>query len=173
MSQVLFLGGSAGGHLAGQFVNIQTNPDYAELMGVSPVLEKENIKAVIFNSALLDNERFSSTGDVFFDWTFLQCGRAYFDVGFLQGHDNVMQSNVIDNVTSNFPPSYISDGNTGTFDAQARDLCKKLDSLGVMNHVNLHEKSEVVLGHGFESDGSEWAEDNMRQQLAFIDAILK
>lgn len=113
MSRVVF----AGGQLEGQFVNLQTNPDYAYEMGINPVMNADDIAAVLFNSALLDTERFSETGNHIWNWLFLQCGRMYFDSDFLKGNESAEQADVIDHLTTAFPPSYISDGNNGHFGA--------------------------------------------------------
>lgn len=172
MSKIIFTGGSAGGHLEGQFVNIQTNEAYAKELGITPVLDKESIVAVIFNSALLDNERFGKTGTAIIDYLFTQCGRTYFNCNRLEGNRNVIQSNVIENMTKDFPACYISDGNTGTFNEQAKELYEKTKALGIISYFNFHEKSEVMLFHGYEQDGSESSIDNMKKQIKFLQQLV-
>lgn len=172
MSRVVFAGASAGGQLEGQFVNIQTNPDYAYEMGINPVMNADDIAAVLFNSALLDTERFSETGNHIWNWLFLQCGRMYFDSDFLKGNESAEQADVIDHLTTAFPPSYISDGNNGTFDSQAKELHARMDELGIVNCFHYHDQTEVILGHGYETGSDEWAVENMDAQLAFLDSLL-
>lgn len=166
--KLFFGGGSAGGQLAGQFVNIQTNSDYAAQMGMTACLEPTDIKAVLFNSALLDNERFDRTDSNIMNFLFLRCGRAYFETKKLQGHPQVQQSNVIENITADFPPAFISDGNSGTFTGQAIDLHKKLTELGVKAELNLYPRSEAKLSHGFESFNNSYGRDNMEKMLGFL-----
>lgn len=173
MKQVIFIGGSAGGQLEGQFVNIQTNSKYAEEMKIEPVIAKENIVAVIFHSALLDNEKFSETNNSIIDYVFFQCGRMYFGSDLLVGDSEAIQGNVIDNLTRDFPPSYISDGNYGTFDSQAKELHAKMNELGIVNYFNYYEKSEVILTHGYETGNSKWAKENQKKELEFLEEIIK
>lgn len=173
LDALVFAGGSAGGQLAGQFVNIQTNENYAAQMGVSSVLEPQQIKAVLFNSALLNCEDFSVTNDVLYDYLFFQLGRVYFGCGFLKGEPAVKESSVIGNITASFPPCYISDGNTATFYLQAQELDKQLTSLGITHEFNFYEKSTATLRHGYETSNSEWASDNLKQELLFLQKVIE
>lgn len=173
MDHVIFAGNSAGGQLAGQLVNVQTNPDYAEQMEISPVIAPEHISAVLFNSSLLDNERFSVTHSPLADWSFWLCGREYFDCGFLKGNAKVIESNVITNVTAQFPPAFISDGNSGTFYDQAKDLHERLDVLGVKNTFNFYDSLVAKLGHDFETGNSVYAEENATLEISFLNAVAK
>ncbi len=171
MTDVIFGGHSAGGQIAGQFVNIQTNSDYASKMGITPVISKDNIKAVVFVSSLLDSERMTKTGDHIFDWMLLQLGRIYFGNNSLVGQENVMQSNVITNTTEYFPPTFISDGNYASFNEQALELHNRLNQLGVKNTFNFYEKSEVELYHGYETDVNKYAQANMIKLLEFLKSL--
>lgn len=55
MDAVFLSGGSAGGNLAGIMANLQTNPEYAEEMEITSALSPEEVKGVVFISALFDN----------------------------------------------------------------------------------------------------------------------
>lgn len=168
--KLVFSGTSAGGNLAGQFVNIQTNKTYAEEMGIEPVLDKENIKAVVFSSSLLDNSRFgkSDNGSLILDYLWFQSGRAYLKAGYLDKNDYVEQSNVISHVTKNFPHTYISDANTGSFLNQAKELQNRLDELGVENTYHFIELSEGSTSHGYETSNTEFGRRNMMCLLEFL-----
>lgn len=168
MERVIFQGASAGGQIIGQFINIQLDGNYRNEMGIEPCIKKEHIKAVIFNSALLDSEKFSETGNWVLDWVFWLCGREYFNTGFLRGNRQVMQSNVISHIQPGFPPTFISDGNSGTFDQQAFLLDKRMNELGIEHTLNYYERTDAKLGHGFEMGTDVWAIDNMQKQLAFL-----
>lgn len=173
MSQVILAGASAGGQIAGQLALIHTNPQYAAEIGIAPILPKDSIRGVIFNSALLDVERFSITHNCVFDYFFLLCGRCYFGRGFMRGNKNAIQSSIIRNATEHFPPSYISDGNTSTFYEQASDFHARLDALKVPNTFYFIHKESATLLHGYEIDGSDWADLNMEKQIEFLRTIAK
>lgn len=168
MKEVVLAGSSAGGQLIGQFTNIQTNPDYALKLGISPVMNPGEIKAVLFNSALLDMERFGKTGSFMSDWLFVKCGQAYFDVKTLPGNAAVISAKVTDFVTDAFPPTFISDANTASFSDQAIELDRKLTQLDVKHVLNICPKSEKKLLHGFENKNDRFGLDNMDQMISFL-----
>ena len=165
-------GGSAGGQLIGQFANMVTNQSYRREMGMEIPLKEESFKAMVFSSALLDNERYDRTDNFVLNLLFLKCGRAYFEVKKLQGDAAVIQSNVIENATKNFPPTFISDGNSGSFTDQNIEFGEKLKRLEVPCEVNIYPKEERKLTHGFEAVQNKYGVDNMKHILAFLEEYL-
>ncbi len=59
MNNVVIMGSSAGAIMTSQLGSIITNPEYAELLGITPALKPEQVKAVILDDAPLDYEEFS------------------------------------------------------------------------------------------------------------------
>ena len=59
MDRVVIMGSSAGAIMTSQMGSIITNPDYAEALGISPVLKQEQIKAVVLDDAPLVYDKFS------------------------------------------------------------------------------------------------------------------
>ncbi|WP_415973848.1 alpha/beta hydrolase [Rhodococcus sp. 077-4] len=171
MTRVVLAGTSAGGHIVGNYATVQTNPDYARALGIEPTLDRNAVKAIVFDSAALDIGRAgapqspSPSNGFFFDIA----ARSYLD-----DTDTALlaQANVIDNVTADFPPSFISDGNTGTFPDQAAELSAELDRVGVANRLNLYSKNEVTLDHGFMSVGSRWTDDYSRLKIEFLSGVV-
>lgn len=171
MDSVIFTSVSAGGNIVGQFVNLQTNKSYAEEIKVGQVLSKEKIKAVIFNSALLDNSRYAKTGNVLTDFVFYHFGRAYLNCNYLFKNNTLIQSNVIENLSVNFPPCYISDGNSATFYAQAKDLFDKMNNLGLSVVFNDHLNTPKKVPHAYEVGVSKEAEENILKQTEFLKSL--
>ncbi|OZF52615.1 hypothetical protein CH291_02150 [Rhodococcus sp. 14-1411-2a] len=171
MSRVVLAGTSAGGHIAGSYAAVQTNSDYARALGIEPTIDRNALKAVVFESAALDVARAgapqspSPSNGFFFDIA----ARSYLDT---TDRALLEQANVIDNVTADFPPSFISDGNTGTFPDQAAELSAALDRVGVANRLNLYSKNEARLDHSFMSVDSEWTDDYTRLKIEFLGDIV-
>ncbi len=172
MECLIIGGGSAGGQLAGQFVNIQTNRKYSNEIGINSVIDAMSIKAVIFNSALLDMECFSNVNTRMNAFIFKKCEQAYFNTKKLKNHPQVYQAKVTEHVSELFPPSYISDGNTGTFNNQAFELNDKLEKFGIKHHLTFYGLEHGIIPHGFEGANNELGRENMRLQLKFLDEIL-
>ena len=172
MEQVFLDGGSAGGNLAGVLANLQTSSDYAQKMQITPGLNATDIRGVLFESALFDNSQYGVTHDVGIDYLFYQLGRVYLRLNDLQ-HDTsgkIANSNVIDNVTAQFPPCVISDGNSGTFYEQAFAMNAKLVELGVECKFIYYPKTVARLGHGYESLGSDYAKITQDRMIEFMNA---
>ena len=59
MDRVVIMGSSAGAIMTSQLGSIITNPEYAEALGIPPVLKPEKIKAVVLDDAPLAYDKFS------------------------------------------------------------------------------------------------------------------
>lgn len=170
MEKVFLLGGSAGGNLAGVMANIQTNEEYANQMNITPALDKDTVRGVLFESALFDNSQYGVTHDISIDYLFYQLGRIYLNTNDLKyDKQKVTLSNVTDNVTATFPPSFISDGNSGSFFEQAFEMNSKLIELGVDVQFVYYPKSIAKLGHGYEESGSKYADITQQRMIEFME----
>lgn len=166
MSRVVLSGGSAGGHIVAQYAAIQTDPAYARLVGIKPSMASSTLKAVELDSAAIDPGRAGATQearlalDLLFDLSL----RAYLGTS----RQRYEEANIINHVTERYPPTFIADGNVGTFTDQARDLARKLTVLRVPNHLTLFKVSQAELVHGFMAQPSPWTDEYNRQKIAFL-----
>src|SRR5699024_1097457 len=127
----VFLGGdSAGAHIISLYAAAETNPKLARDMGLEPVYKPGALKGVILCCGPFD---LVAIGRVNLKMRFLTwvLARAYFGVPFWHRSKEAQRSNTIENVTAQYPPTYLTDGNTGSFEVQGRRLGKRLRSLGV------------------------------------------
>lgn len=174
MDSVFLSGGSAGGNLAGVMANLQTNADYAKEMGITPALDPDDICGVIFISALLDNSQYGVTHDVAIDYMFYWAGRVYLNTNdIVYDREASRLSNVIDNVSVNFPPSLISDGNSGSFFDQTFMMNARLVELGVDCKLIYYPKTVGVLTHGYEDLGSPYAKITQDRMIEFMNEYSK
>jgi len=84
-----------------------------------------------------------------------------------------VQAGVISHMTAGFPPCFVSDGNTGSYQDQAIDLVEKAVALGVRCEMKLYPKEQAILGHGFETGDSEYAREVGKLTLDFLDSLKK
>ena len=166
--KIIFCGSSAGGHIAAQYVAIQNNREYAREMNIKQILREGQIQALLLNSALIDPTRYDVVHDAAFDFLLRKCGQAYFGEKVMAVSQGANQANVLSHVTAHYPPTFISDANTGSFYDQARDLFTKLRQLGVKAELNIYPREKVKLKHGYESFDDRYGQDNMRKMLAFL-----
>ena len=171
--QIVLGGGSAGGNIAGMLALLYTNDEVCTSFNAERYLDPQCIKSVVFCSALINNEDFAIAHNLVMDWLFWQCGRVAFHANNFHKSEIAQQTNIIRYVDEKYPPSYISDGNSGTFYSQAKELHERLNELGVKNVCTLYEKSQEVLGHGFETTPeSPCAQENIKKTLDFLNEVL-
>ena len=169
--RMVFGGSSAGSQLSGQLANLVTSPEYAKEMGIQPAIASETLVGLLLGSGLFDTNRFDKTGFFLTDWLFLKCAKSYFAADAVHGNPAVEQANVLSHVTANFPPSYITDANFGSFPDQAEELAEKLQRLGVRCELNLYPRREGRLIHGYENTDSKCARNNMEKTLRFLASL--
>ncbi len=171
LTAVVYSGGSAGGNIVGQFLCAQTDSAYAGRTGIPQVIPAEYCKAAVFASALLDGARYCETGSIGFDFMLNECGRVYFGEDFTTS-DRISETDIVQNVTSAFPPVYLSDGNYGSFTDQAEDLYAWLCALGVPAEFTWYPPEQETLGHGFEIFNTPCGVDNLQRTIDFLNDIV-
>lgn len=170
MSRIVLSGGSAGGHIIGQYAIAQSSPGYAESLGVEPMHDPAALRAMLLDSAPFDARRGGRTrhpkllNNILFGISV----RAYLRSSPVR----LDQADLIAHVTAAFPPAVIADGNTGTFPDQATDFAERLTELGVEHELVLYPRSEAELGHGFMAEPSRWTDDYNARKLAFLQRVL-
>lgn len=136
--QRLFLGGdSAGAQIVAQFLAAETCPALAASMAQAanmaqtPVLPRESIRGAILTCGPYDLPAIKNAGGVVMRYLLSLWGRAYFGMGGWAASKQARQTVVANWVSPDFPPSYITDGNHMSFEAQARRLAQALRAKGV------------------------------------------
>ncbi|MFD4819656.1 alpha/beta hydrolase fold domain-containing protein [Peribacillus butanolivorans] len=146
LDRIVVGGDSAGAQISGQFVNIQTNNKYAERIGIEPTIIPSKLKGYISFSGLLHRNGIDETDSKFANFLFRRCAWAYIDDKHWKGSPAANQASVIDNVTDQFPPTYLTDGNKGSFETHAIELIETLKNKGVEVTSLLLDINEENLG---------------------------
>lgn len=171
LNHIAFGGDSAGGQLIGQFVNLQVNNAYSNDLNIEPVVKAETIKAVVFFSALLNVEKFDETESELANYSFNKSAWAYFGVKQWKESTKVKQANITRNLDQNFPPVYITDGNTGSFQPHAEELAEQLKQQNVPVVTNFYT---AELGHEYQFNMSyDQSQDNYKKVSGFLTNHLK
>ncbi|HDR3890820.1 TPA: alpha/beta hydrolase fold domain-containing protein [Bacillus cereus] len=132
LDRVYFAGDSAGAQISGQFVNIQTSEEYAKLTKIDAIVDPSTIKGVLlfcgpYNMSEL--AKIESTKEI---QDFMRTtGWAYLGKKNWEGSSEVKIASILNHVTNNYPPAFITDGNTGSFEEQGKTLASALQSKGV------------------------------------------
>ena len=129
--QLVLAGDSAGSQLASQLAAMITNPEYAEAVGIAPALEPDQVSGIILNCGVYDvSEIPNATGIE--GWGFRTALWAYLGTKDWANTPGGEQMSTIDDVTADFPATWISGGNADALTAtQSKPFAAKLTQLGV------------------------------------------
>ena len=135
IENLIFAGDSAGAQIASQFVTIQTNIKYSEITRINQSIPKENIKGMLLYCGVYDIKMITeSNSSKLVNYFLNKAGWAYFGKrDWMKSFQNELS--IINYINSDFPPTFITDGNTFSFEKQARKLAEVL----VKNTVEVKE----------------------------------
>lgn len=174
MNRLAFAGDSAGAQIASQYVITQTDPDYAKLVGVESLIPTDTIKATLLYSGPYRIEDLTQYSHPVVKFVFNQLGWAY--IGERNWHSSpiLKEASIIDNVNSNFPPTYITDGNTTSFETSARHLEEKLNNLNITTQTRFFDTNESSTMHEYQFKlQTEEAQLALQDTLSFLETYLR
>lgn len=170
MDRVYFAGDSAGAQIISQFVNVQVEEAYASLMGMEGIVSPEKIAGVLLFCGPYDISKFGGTSDSFLiNFLFDRVGWAYIGEREWLNSDQVKQASIIDHVSQQFPPAFITDGNVGSFEEQGMALADRLNENGVEITEVFYPAEEAELGHEYQFImNTPQAENTFHQLVDFL-----
>lgn len=151
MNRLYFAGDSAGAQIISQFVTIQVEETYAHLLGMEDIVPPDKIAGVLLFCGPYDVSKFGGSSDRFLiNFLFDRVGWAYIGERDWRSSKKVKEASVINHVSGHFPPTFITDGNVGSFEEQGLELADKLKKSGVEVSEVFYPKEEAELGHEYQ-----------------------
>ncbi|MDE4084901.1 alpha/beta hydrolase [Planococcus maritimus] len=127
MERVFVGGDSAGAQISSQVAALQTNPDLAETMGLSPAVSSEQLRGAILFCGLYDMATVRESGFPNIDF-FLN---AYTGAESFETFGNIHEMSTIQHVTPAYPDVFISAGDGDPLEPQSVALANNLRLKGV------------------------------------------
>ena len=121
MNRLIIAGDSAGAHIASQFAAIQSNEAYADEMAMDQIVPLESFRALLLFCGPFDVSQFSQIDNSVMRFVMGQAAWAYFGRRDWAEY-YAEQATISNHITATFPPTFISDGNTGSFEDHGRGL---------------------------------------------------
>jgi len=128
---LFFAGDSAGAQITSQFILAQSNPTYAKDTGLKQVVNLEDIKGLLLYCGPYNITHFVESDSFILRFLYGQIGWSYFGNRNWATSKEAHDTSIVEHVDASFPPAYITDGNTISFEDMARELIDKLDTLNV------------------------------------------
>lgn len=168
----LFLGGdSAGGQIALQFATTQTNPSYAKQVGISQILDAKAIKGAISYCGPVDIKQMADQAIDGKAMKFFIKTVAWSLIGTKnwQTDPKLFEASLVDHLTKDFPPTYITDGNAYSFQDQGLALVSKLTSLKVPVTGLFYKDQKKQMAHEYQFNyATNEAKVCYKQTLQFV-----
>lgn len=128
-TKIIMAGDSAGSQIVSQVANAITSADYAHKIGMQPTIGSEKLRGLLLNCGAYDLKLPNYNGP-FGDFLHTVLWAYSGTKDFL--HDPKLQTaSVVNFITPNFPPTFITAGNVDPLLNQSTELAKKLDELKV------------------------------------------
>lgn len=127
-SRLVLAGDSGGAHIAAQVANLASSPAYAATLGIAPSITRAQLLGVVLYCGPYDLGRDTPEGRLgAFNRALI---RSYFGKDFAS-NPLFPTASVINYLTPDFPPAFISVGNGDPLAPQSRALAARLAALGV------------------------------------------
>lgn len=160
MSRVVIMGSSAGAIMTSQLGSIITNPDYADSLGITPVLKPEQIKAVVIDDAPLAYDKFS-LGTKILVGNYVK-GSIFLNRKEINRYNNILW------VDSDYPPAVLLGSE---YYVDMRDMDAALTKAGVVHElIDPLAERNVVKQHCFVASerADDVAKDAFDRMIAFV-----
>lgn len=175
-SKIFFGGDSAGGQIAGQYTALLTNKDYAESFGFRPSVSSEALTGFISYCAPVDIQQLGTvSSDSRFEKFFANTvARAFLGTRNWKNHPKLKEASVAEFITTDFPPTFITDGNSFSFQEQGLIFEKKLEALEVSVESLFFNDTDREIPHEYQFDYKrEEAKECLQKTIHFIDKQLE
>ncbi|HSX07453.1 MAG TPA: alpha/beta hydrolase [Candidatus Saccharimonadales bacterium] len=150
-TRLLLAGDSAGSQIVAQTADIITSPSYAATMHIDPTLPASKLKGLLLNCGAYDLALPDYSGP--FGGFLRTVLWAYSGKKDFLHDPNLATASVVNYLTADFPPSFITAGNADPLLSQSTELAKKLAALGVSTSTLFYPADhQPPLNHEYQFD---------------------
>lgn len=150
LDRVYFAGDSAGAQLAAQFVSIQLNEDFSPTAGIDQLVPADSIRGAILLCGPYDLiEVATESKSPISNFIFKRVGWGYFGKYNWEGLAAAEEASLLDNQPETFVPTFITDGNTASFESQGKRFAEYLSGVTDVTQV-FYDVEEAELLHEYQ-----------------------
>ncbi|MCR4951252.1 MAG: alpha/beta hydrolase [Solobacterium sp.] len=141
LKRVFFAGTGAGAEILTQYAAASLYPEYAELTGFEPEIQKIPC-GMYLASGLYAPAYGAETGLFLTDYPAYQQLRTYYGKKDLPLNQTALNADVFPYIRKGFPPVLLSDGNTGTYTSQAHRMKEVLEKAGSLYEALIFDENK-------------------------------
>jgi acetyl esterase/lipase len=150
-ANLVLAGDSAGAHITSQLANVITVPEYAKALGIVPVIAREQLAGMLLYCGPYTTEGINLDGP--FGNFLTTVLWSYSGTSEFRTDPYFQTAWILNHVTADFPPTFISAGNADPLLPQSVALADKLSGLGVRVERLFFPKDHVPpLQHEYQFD---------------------
>ncbi len=152
LSKLIFGGDSAGAQIALQYVTIQTNQQYAKEMKMNQIIDPSAIKGAISYCGPVDLQQTAKqqSSDRLMHFFVKTVAWSLIGTKDWQTDERLYQASLVDQVSKDFPPTYITDGNAYSFQDQGIAFANKLKELDVPVDELFYKDQKKEISHEYQ-----------------------
>lgn len=149
-SRIVLAGDSAGAQIAAQTAAVTVDPEYARRVGVTPGVQASQIVGALLHCGVYDVTRMGSGGGLL-GWFVQSTTWAYSGKRDWRDAKGFETMSVAPNVTSAFPPAFVSAGNADPLGPQSVAMADALAAQGVkVERLFFPKNHRPPLGHEYQ-----------------------
>ncbi|MGK9148401.1 alpha/beta hydrolase [Plantibacter flavus] len=168
--KLILAGDSAGAQIAAQVANIVTSSEYASAMKIESPIAADQLAGVILACGAYDLSLVNAEGS--FGWFLDTVLWAYFGARDYKTRPEVASASVVDYLTANYPPTYITVGNWDPLYPQSTEFKAKLQGLGVeVQSMIFNPAYRPGLEHEYQFLLNDQGRFNLGRMDAFVDGM--
>lgn len=154
MENIFLAGDSAGAHIAAQAAEAGFNEEFSEQTGIKIDLGKNGsaLKGLLLYCGPYELEAFSKIENKTLRFFMDKVGQSFVGTRQWKKSEKTRYLNVIPWMTKACPPVYITDGNSGSFESQGKNLARALQEMGVVVQTRFFDPKEGNIGHEYQMD---------------------
>ena len=169
MDNIYFAGDSAGAQIMSVFLNIQTNPAFAKELGLEPVV-KRPIRGALLFCGPYDIRKLAEITTPVVGFMLDRAAWAYIGEKNWAKTPAAMQNDIFGKLTPDYPPTFLTDGNTMSFGWHMERMEKELKTQEVSVNSVYYTRKEKLLGHEYQFYLSErHAQETFGQVIRFLE----
>jgi len=140
--------------LASQLIAMQSNPGLVKSMQLPAIIPEKDIIAAILYCGLYDLPSLYDSEDWLERFYVRQVGWAYFGIRHWRDARQALDASTVEQITPGYPPTFITEGNTRSFETDSRKLEAKLKQNGVYVDSLYYPVEHGKLNHEYQFDFS-------------------